>query len=182
MAAMRLQPLFFPAILLFITIPLIRLILKQKINKGPNMYRFTSRIALAACCLFVSVPAAARDLVLQNTKVINVSPCDRQIRFSVYLDKNGRGSSGPYRIEVFSLSRKKHLMSLPVDDQDQGQTLYFVVPSGKLVCDSKIRISIDADNEVRETNENNNTAVETLERPKSSGLIESCPVDPQLCS
>lgn len=129
----------------------------------------------------------AHDLILQDLKVIKVSPCDRQMRLTVRHDAvghehlAGKTGTGPYRIEIYSRDRKKIIYELPVKDHNPGETLFFVVPSGKLVCDSRIRISVDADNAVAETNEKNNIGRQTLSRPKSSGLIENCPIEPDRC-
>lgn len=132
--------------------------------------------------------ACAHDLVLQDAKVINVSPCDRQLRLTVRLDSAGhkhlpgKSATGPYRIDIHSLTRNKKIIDLPVEEHVQGDTLFFVVPSSKLSCDNKIRITVDAGNAVSETNEKNNTAVRALVRPRSTGLVQSCPVDPEKCS
>ena len=138
--------------------------------------------------LFLITPVtAAHDLVLQDTKVISVSPCDRQLRLTVRHDSAGhkhlagKTASGPYRVEIYSLNRKKKILDLPVDEHDQAETLFFVVPSSKLSCDQKIKITIDADNAVTEVNEKNNIGIEKLVRPQSSGLIQTCPIDPEQC-
>lgn len=152
------------------------------------MNRFTPRIGIFVLLTLAPPISGAHDLVLQDSKVINVSPCDRQLRLTVRHDSSGHNhlagktATGPYRIEIHSATRNKKVIDLPVDEHDQGETLFFVVPSSKLACDSKVRIVVDADNAVDETNEKNNFAMETLVRPKSSGLIQSCPVDPEQCS
>lgn len=149
-------------------------------------------VTLHACvllCSFLlfSLNVNAHDLVIQDSKVISVSPCDRQIRLTVRHDLAGhkhlagKSSSGPYRIEIYSQTRKKKILDIPVAEHDSGETLFFVVPSQKLICDSRVRIIVDAGNSVKETNEKNNLVTKILSRPKSTGLIENCPVDPDQC-
>jgi hypothetical protein len=146
-----------------------------------------SRYLAGIICLLQTPGINAHDLVLQDAKVITVSPCDRQIRLTVRHDlaghshPPGKADSGPYRIAITSLTRKKTVMEFPVEGHKPGETLYFVVPSSKLSCDSSVKVVVDSGNTVVETNENNNDATEKLVRPKSTGLIETCPVNPESC-
>ena len=128
--------------------------------------------------------ALAHDLVLQDSSVPEVSPCDRQIRLTVRMDDaghkhiGGAKTSGPYRIDISSPARKNRIMEFMVENQDPGETLFFVVPSQKLSCDNRVIISVDADNAVKETNENNNNKTVLITRPKPSAIFEACPVSP----
>ena len=134
--------------------------------------------------LSISIGLKAHDLVLQDTSVLKVSPCDRQIRLTVRMDGvehkhlSGSQTSGPYRIDVSSPSRNRQVMEFMVENHDPGETLFFVVPSQKLSCDSNVVIRVDADNVVTETNEKNNVKAVPIERPKASAIFEACPMAP----
>lgn len=135
----------------------------------------------------ISPAAVAHDLVLQDASILKVSPCDRQIRLTVRHDAAGhkhltdKQTSGPYRIGVYSTKRKKLIYSQDVEDQDAGETLFFVVPSGRLACDTKVSIRVDDTNKVKETNEDNNQRTQSwvLNDPKSP--IQTCVIDEVLC-
>jgi len=140
--------------------------------------------AIGLMVVTASTNVLAHDLVLQDSSVLKVSPCDRQIRLTVRLDDVGHKhladstSSGPYRIAIFSPARNKQIMEFLVENQDPGETLFFVVPSQKLNCDNKVAIRIDADNVVSETNEKNNSKTVPIDRPKASAIFEACPISP----
>ena len=140
--------------------------------------------AIGLSLVATSLGAQAHDLVLQDSSVLNVSPCDRQIRLTVRLDDAGHkhlagsATTGPYRIEISSPARKKQVMEFMVENQDPGETLFFVVPSQKLSCDNSVLIRVDADGAVKEENEKNNSRTVAITRPKASAIFEACPVSP----
>ena len=80
------------------------------------------------------------------------------------------------------MNRNKLIENLSVENQDANETLYFVVPYTKLACDNRVRIRIDPQNAVGETNKKNNAAIVKLERPKAGNLAQTCYADRQLCS
>jgi len=133
--------------------------------------------------VFAEGNAFARDLVLKNLQVIKVTPCDRQIRFSVVNQSApGEKQIGPYDIQVYSLNRNKVIRDFPVTSQADNEILYFVVPASILTCDDRVRIKIDSGHVVNEINKQNNYAIADLERPKSGGLVQACIIDEQTCS